>query len=392
MRQYSSFTIVLVLWLAGLCAAAQFAKMAHTIPELRSLYPDAGALLGFLVSLISLIGALFGLIAGMMVGQFGPRRVLLTGLALGAILSFVQSFTLPFSVILVTRFIEGASHLAIVVAAPTLIAQHSSDRLRAAAMTLWGTFFGVSFALTAWLGLPLVAERGINALFMAHALITALTLLLVFVTVTANDTRPTGTVSGLFGPKEIINRHKDAWSSANVAAPALGWLFYTVTFVSLLAVLPGLMLPDQRAVMASVLPVAGIVSSMTMGIFLLRRYNAVQVVKTGFFLAICFSVFLALFPAGPLVSICLFLALGLVQGASFASIPQLNATATDQALANGTLAQAGNIGNLIGTPFLIMTLNYFGIIAITLVLIVCYSAGIYGHVLLEKRRKANYTN
>jgi len=172
MRSVSSIYIVLILWVAGLCAAAQFAKMGLVLPELQQLYPEAGAASGFLITLISLIGALFGLIAGILVGQIGPRNVLLTGMMLGCLISAIQSFELSLGILLATRIVEGASHLAIVVSAPTLIAHYSNDRMRASAMTLWGTFFGVSFALTAWLGIPLAAEHGVHALFLSHAVVS----------------------------------------------------------------------------------------------------------------------------------------------------------------------------------------------------------------------------
>ena len=67
MQKSHSLKIILILWLAGLCAAAQFAKIGHILPELQVLYPNAGSLLGFLLSLISLVGALLGLIAGVLV-------------------------------------------------------------------------------------------------------------------------------------------------------------------------------------------------------------------------------------------------------------------------------------------------------------------------------------
>jgi len=392
MRNYSSLYAVLTLWLAGLCAASQFAKIALIIPELQLLYPDAGSALGFLVSLISLVGALLGLIAGLLVSQFDSRKILIFALLLGAIVSFIQSFVLPINLFLLSRIIEGASHLAIVVSAPTLIAQHSSDRYRDSAMTLWGTFFGVSFALTAWFGLPLVGERGVSALMLAHAVITALTALLVVhafrgIYIPTNNEKRTS-----FSIITIAIRHKEAWKSPTIAAPAVGWLFYTTTFVALLAILPRLLAPDQREIAASLLPLASIASSMTLGIYLLRRYSAVQVVNTGFVLCICAALLLPLFFGEPTIIVSLFLAFGLVQGASFASIPQLNNAAKDQALANGTLAQAGNIGNLFGTPFLFMMLNNFGLVAMCTVVAFCYSAAICAHLIFAKRRIKSASN
>jgi predicted MFS family arabinose efflux permease len=388
MQKSHSLKIILILWLAGLCAAAQFAKIGHILPELQVLYPNAESSLGFLLSLISLVGALLGLIAGVLVGHIGSRSVLLMGLVAGSLISLIQSFNLPLNLLLASRVLEGASHLAIVVAAPTLVAQHSNERMRAAAMTLWGTFFGVSFALTAWLGLPLVAAKGVDALFFAHALVTGAAALLVAVMIPkpakpaenkTPNTRP-------FSVSDIYQQHKQAWSSPTIAAPAAGWIFYTITFVALLAVLPGLMPIEQRAFTAASLPLASIASSMTLGIVLLKRFSAVQVICTGFISAIGFALLLLLIPSEPLVAILLFASLGLVQGASFAAIPQLNKTAAKQALANGTLAQAGNIGNLCGTPLLLLLISSGGITAMIILMVTCYLAAITAHLIFARRR------
>lgn len=48
-------------------------------------------------------------------------------------------------------------------------------------------------------------------------------------------------------------------------------------------------------------------------------------------------------------------ALGIVQGASFASIPQLNASDADRVGAAGAIAQLGNLGTTSGTPLLVLT-------------------------------------
>ena len=63
------FALILALWVAGLCAAAQFAKISMIFPELLALYPDSGAAAGFLVSLLSFIGMALGLFAGIVVAR-----------------------------------------------------------------------------------------------------------------------------------------------------------------------------------------------------------------------------------------------------------------------------------------------------------------------------------
>ncbi|MFK7861905.1 MAG: MFS transporter [Granulosicoccus sp.] len=389
MRSFTSIFVTLALWVAGLCAAAQFAKMGLFLPELQQLYPEAGVATGFLITLISLVGALLGLIAGILVGQIGARSVLLSGLLIGAVVSLVQSIYLPLSLLLASRIVEGFSHLAIVVAAPTLMARFCSDRLRAAAMTLWGTFFGVSFALTASLGLPLVETQGIHALFFAHALILGVTTALIVLLIpkmeaVSNDKTRTHQP---YSFANLFQRHKQAWLSPYIAAPAAGWLFYTITFVALLAILPSLMPLDQRTFVASAMPLASIFSSMTIGVALLRRFSAVHVGYIGFSAALGLALLFLVGTYEALICVLLFSALGLVQGASFAAIPQLNKTASNQALAYGALAQAGNIGNLCGTPLLLLLINYGGTKAMIALVVTCYAMAICAHFSFDRRRK-----
>jgi MFS transporter, DHA1 family, inner membrane transport protein len=381
-----SILLVLVLWAAGLCAAAQFAKISAIFPTLLKLYPDAGSNAGFLVSLISFLGMVLGLVAGILVAKYGHRSLLLGALCLGAIISAFQATLPSFPIMLASRFFEGASHLAIVVAAPTLIAQVSSDRYRAAAMTLWGTFFGVAFALVAWLGLPLVASYGPASLFLAHALAMILVAGLLFVALPPEDTSHLD--HSLLTVGTVVARHIATYKSAFVSAPALGWLFYTLSFVSLVTLLPDTVAEAQRAFVSGAMPLASIVSSMTLGVLLLRFISAVQVIILGFAGSILCVVFLWAMPGSVAGCIALFGALGLVQGASFASVPQLNSDNQSRSYANGALAQMGNLGNLSGTPVLLFMLAKMEFLGLIVFALFCYCGGIAAHTILSWRRRS----
>ena len=153
--QKTPWGLVLALWGAGLGAAAQYGKFSVTFDRLPEHYPQAGNALGLIVSSVGILGIFCGVAAGLLVARIRYRRALLGGLWAGAALSAFQAFlpTLPW--MLASRALEGLSHLALVVAAPTLIAQLCAPRDRGFALTLWGTFFGVAFAVLAWAGLPL---------------------------------------------------------------------------------------------------------------------------------------------------------------------------------------------------------------------------------------------
>jgi MFS transporter, DHA1 family, inner membrane transport protein len=381
----TSFGLILALWAAGLCAAAQFAKISLIFPELMKFYPNAGSAAGFLVSLLSFLGVALGLVTGIIVARFGYRSLLLCALVFGAAISAYQATLPPFHLMLVSRLLEGASHLIIVVAAPTLIAHVSSDRYRAAAMTLWGTFFGVAFALVAWLGLPLVSLYGPASLFIVHAI--ALLLVAGLLHVMLPREKHVSSDASTLSFSEIIRRHFETYRSAFIAAPAMGWLFYTLSFVSLLTLLPNYVPAGQRAFVSGAMPLASIASSMTLGVFLLRYVEATHVIVLGFMVSILCAAFLWLFPGSVLGCIALFGALGLVQGASFAAVPQLNKDDQARAYANGALAQMGNLGNLSGTPLLLLMaagMEFHGLIVFV---VICYTCGIAVHVTMFIRRQ-----
>lgn len=373
---------ILALWAAGLGAGAQFAKIAVIFPLLGEFYADAGASIGFLVSIISLLGIAFGLVAGIVVSALGARRLLVAALILGAGLSAAQALMPALPVFLALRFVEGLSHLVIVVAAPTLIGVLSADRHRGATMTLWSTFFGVAFAVTAWLGLPLAMAEGPAALFVAHALYmaaTAVTLALALPERAVARAR-------LPGLGEVLRRHAATYASPAEAAPALAWLFYTLSYVAILTVLPLFVAPDDRSLVVGAAPLAGLVVSLTLGVWLLRRHPPVRIVVAGFVLAGFVATTLVEADRAPWLAVVLVGALGLVQGANFAAIPALNREPEAQARANGAVAQMGNLGNTLGTPLLLAATGGFGLAGLAGFAVACFAAGAVTHLLLARAR------
>ncbi|MEP2717259.1 MFS transporter [Pseudophaeobacter sp.] len=377
--------LILAIWAAGLGVAAQYGKISVIFDRMGALYPDAGAGVSFTVSLVGIVGIIFGVVAGLFVSSIGYRRSLIWSLWLGAAMSGLQALHPPFELFLLTRLIEGLSHLGVVVAGPTLIAALSSYKDRGLAMTLWSTFFGVAFTLLAWFGLPLVRSAGVLSLFAAHAVVMAalafwLGLALRDVPVPAR--RPFPAWSSL--PALHVPIYRSPW----MAAPAAGWLFYTCCFVSILTVIPPHIAPELRGFVLGAMPLASIATSMILGVALMRRFTAVQVTQVGFLASGAGVIWLWLVPGDPIACIALAGAMGLVQGASFAAIPQLNAGDSERAQAGGILAQAGNLGNTIGTPLMVLALSLAGFSGLMAVLLTLFLCGFLAHQILAQKRRA----
>jgi MFS family permease len=381
METRTRWRLVLLIWAAGLGAAAQYGKISVVFDRLPEVYPGAGAALGFAVSLVGAVGIVLGVVAGVVVARIGYRRALLGGLLLGAAMSALQAAWPPLPLFLASRVVEGAAHLAIVVAAPTMIAEVTAPRDRGRALTLWGTFFGVAFAVLAFAGIPLADRLGLGALMLAHA-----AFLLAMAAVLWPPLPRLVDTPRAVGVAEVLRAHRRLYASPRIGAAALGWLCYTFCFVSALTVLPLFIAEPWRAFAIGAMPLLSILSSLTLGVWLLQRMAAWQVVVAGFAACALCAVALLLVPGHPAAALALGAALGLVQGASFAVVPELNAATADRALGNGGLAQMGNLGNTAGTPVMLWVSATAGHAGLALVLGAVFLAGLMLHLWLAARR------
>jgi predicted MFS family arabinose efflux permease len=176
------------------------------------------------------------------------------------------------------------------------------------------------------------------------------------------------------------------YRSPRLGAPAAGWLFYTFAFVALLTLI-GPHIPGQaRAATLTAMPLVSIASSLTLGVALLRRMSAVAVMQIGFVSAAALTLAFLAAPGHPALCLAVAAALGLVQGAGFAAVPELNAAPADRALANGGLAQTGNLGNTLGVPVLAACIAAFGFPGLVWPLALALALGAAGQAVLARRR------
>lgn len=383
MTDSTRFGRIFLLWAAGLGAAAQYGKISVIYDRLPDIYPDAGATLGFVVSVVGFVGIVFGVVAGLLVSRVGYKRALIWALWGGAGVSALEALLPALPLMLGLRMLEGVSHLVIVVAAPTLIAQYSAAPHRGFTLTLWSTFFGVSFTVLVWAGLPMVDALGLESLFLAHAVWMAGCAVVLGALLPALPRMP-GAPLSLLG---VLRDHVVIYRSPVLSAPGVGWFFYTFCFLALLTLLPPFLDPGLRVFVLGAMPLVSIAVSMTAGVVLLRLLSAVQVVVAGFSALLLCLIWLWWIPGDAVACFAVAAALGLVQGASFAAVPQLNESAVDQARANGAMAQMGNIGNTLGTPALAGIVFVAGYNGLMISILGMTGAGLAAHVYLAWQRR-----
>ncbi len=387
----SSPLIIILLWFAGLGAAAQFGKISVLFEQLGVHYAGQSAVaMGLIVSIVGVVGLVFGTTAGLVIARIGPRLAIVTALVMGAAMSLFQALWLPYPLMILTRVVEGVSHLAIVVVGPTMIAGLASERYRGLAMTLWSSFFGVTYAALALLAPWVIVRFGESGVFVGHAgfmAVVGVGLALIL--------PPDPKADGVARKGGLWAQHVEIYASPRLSAPAMGFFCYTFLYVAVLTLLPPEIPVAQRALAAAGMPLMSIAVSLTLGVWLLGRMRAVNLVQWGYAVSAPAFVLLAIgWGDGWLMTLAGFWlssALGLVQGASFASIPELNASGDDRARAAGAIAQLGNLGTTTGTPVLAAVLAAAGPWGMAGVAVAAAVLGIGLHAMQAQRRQARST-
>lgn len=350
-----------LLWTCGVLAGMQFAKIAVAFDALQVSYDTTPERIGLALSMVGTVGLACGVIVGLMAPAIGYWRLLLAGLGLGAALSALQSLMLPYPWLMASRALEGASHLAVVVAAPTLIAASCAPRQRSLAMGLWSTFVGVAFAVCAAFGHWFITRAGLGTFFLLHALGMAVACMACAHALEQGPAEH-GAANWPSVPT-LVRQHVQTYTRLRTALPGLCFLCYTVMAIALMTFLP-LAAGNDRPWLAIVLPLVVMAGSLCAGWMAQHRLSPLRLVPLAFGgvavagLAVwwCLLAGITIAPA----ALALMFTAGMAGGASFALVPYLSTESLVHARANGAIAQMGNLGSTCGPPLFAAGLTHFG--------------------------------
>lgn len=350
----TNWILVFALLVAGLFSAAQFGKLTLTLPILQQVYAGGGAFVPVLISIVGMVGIALGAVAGSVVARVGMARALIGALLAGSVLSLLQASLPNIWIFAGLRMLEGVSHLAIVVAAPTLIASVSSNADRPMTMGIWAAFFGIAMAIIAALLPFLLPLGGLSAVFIAHGLGMALMALALWPLLPKGFETEARKVS-------YLGEHRIIYSTPRLLIPGAGFVWYTILYIALLAVLPvALGLPVW---VIAALPLISIAGTLAGGL-IAKRMSPSRLVTIGFVLTGFAAVLVYMFSPAIWPLFVLFTVMALIPAGSFGAIPYYNQSITDRARATGGIAQLGNVGTTLGTPIFVLTFDGNGLGAV----------------------------
>lgn len=342
---------ILALWLVGVLAAAQLAKVSSIAPLLRARFGLSLPATGLLISLLEVGGGLFGFVAGLALNRIGCRRSLIAGMTLLTAASVFEAIATGPHLWFAARATEGIGYLLAVIAAPTAIVAIATDRDRGRALALWSCFVPVGVAVGGMLTGLVVGQFGVATILWLWAGLLGATTLAVF-------KLPVVLATG----RRIVLPALAAW----ISTFAFG--MYTLFVCALTMLLPTFLVEQRGASVAAAGLIAGVASLSALpgtmfAIVTLRgtrlsRSRLVLVatpalIATALVSALAFRPGLNLATSGALALLAIMLS-GLVAPLVFARLPdQAGAQHPHDpriATANGLLTQFGAGGALIGPP------------------------------------------
>jgi len=379
----TNWFIVIILWLAGIAAAMQFAKFSFAFDFLKNQYNVSPFWMGLSLSVVGLIGLIFGITISIYSSKITQNKILLISLLLGVLISFIQALNPVFPIIFISRILEGISHLGIVVSAPIIIILLSSEKHHSIVMGLWSSFFGIAFAVTAWAGKPIMELYSVSGLFLFHAILLFVIFLLLLFSIRKLDIPHNENKKISF-----LSAHMKVYSNWRTVSPGVLFFFHAFMYIALFTFLPRLSGNENiKNLLLVVLPLISIIGTMIAGI--ISQYfispSKLSVIAYISLLVLIFAVKLsfnnnALFTAASMV---LILFSGIIQGSVFSLIPNISLSTEDQTNANGAVAQLGNLGSTLGPPVFsyFLTLGRDSLIIIAMVFSLL--GAIYGIFILK---------
>ncbi len=342
---------------AGVVAAFHMGKAPPVLPVLRTEMGLSLVMGGWLLSAISLLGAIIAPGAGAISDALGHRRMMLSGLTCLALGSLAGSFAPTTALLLGTRFLEGLGYIWIVVSAPGLIFKVTRPADVRIAFGVWGSFLPAGAATMMMLSPFVVDFLGWRGLWQINAVVP-----FAFAVCLALATR--GSEShGSKRRNPVKNLIKDVWLTLKTPGPVLFALCfgaYGLQFIVVTGFLPTLLIeahgvaPGKAALFSALVVAMNVPGNLTGGWLLQRGVKRWHIVAlANLFTGLCC---LGIYMPGISLSLryllCLvfsgvggmFPAAALHGAAMSAPTPKLVATS------QGLLLQGAQLGGLTGPP------------------------------------------
>jgi predicted MFS family arabinose efflux permease len=367
---------VWAMYAGGVACGAFLGKVPPALPEMRAALGLTLVESGLIATTFNLLGALVGMLMGLLCDRFGHKRLGLSGLAVMAGGGFLGALAQGYPLLLFSRFLEGTGFILFTVTAAALInASVASLRDRNRAMGLW-TAYMPSGAALAMLAAPFaMAQLGWRGYWAALSLCALSCAALVWRSVPA--TQPSGVGSLRLAVESL--RQRGAWALAAL------FMFYVAQWTSVMIWLPTFVVderggtPAAAAFLGAIMVLANVPGNLAGGWLLSRGVprGAMVVAASAISAACAFGMLGSGLPDGARYALVLVFSCcaGVIPACALSGIAVHARSPGHMGTTNGMVMQAAQIGQSVGPIMLAWLASGFGGWSATLGGMLAFAAG-----------------
>lgn len=360
-----SWSRVLAIFAVGVCAAFLVGKVPVALPVLRS---EAGLTLfeaGLMVSMLSLVSGIGGMVIGALAEVSGLRRTAVIGIVVGVVGGIGGALAVSPMQLLASRAVEGVGFFMMSVSLPGLIIEISDNKRRQSAMGLWGGYLPMGAGLILLIGGVIIAGVGWRGLWyvISGALMVMLALLLW--------AAPRPVRRNIAGKERaLVKTIAETARSRGAVMLAVTFGCYSGQYLAVTAFVP-LILVEQAnwaltsaAAVGAVVMMSNAVGNIAAGVLLDRGVQRATLIViaafamgVGALIVMSSALEVPVRMAGAIGFSCVG---GLIPGALFAGVRQNAPSPAHVSTVNGLMLQAVAIGQFIGPALASYLVNIGG--------------------------------
>lgn len=232
--------VILAVSLPMFMAALDNLVVTNALPVIRRELGASLEELTWTVNAYTLSFASLILMASALADRFGRRRVFLAGLVVFTLASLACSLCTDIHTLIAMRAIQGAGGAAVMPLSLTLLSTSVPEKLRPAAIGIWGGISGLGVALGPLIGGTVVEGLSWTAIFWINVPVGLLCIPLVLIALPESRGRAQRldlvgllcAVIGIFALTFAIVRGNDAgWGTPGILIPLIGGIALLTTFV-----------------------------------------------------------------------------------------------------------------------------------------------------------------
>ena len=365
-HEKTRWDIVAMAILAGVMCGVQIGKVPPTLPILRIELGMDLVTAGWVASLITVCGATFGTIAGLLIDRTGPRRLIGVCLAIVSIGGGIGALANSEMMMLFSRFVEGVGLLGTAVAAPAIIRSACVTSDRNLALGLWGAYLPAGMAIGILTAPSALEAAGWRGYWWINAGFTASFAIFLALRVTPRN----WPVSAILKGKR---KHTPAIQILKRPGPwlyAVCFSFYALMYFAITIWLPTYLIEvggwslAEASIGGATVVIANVLGNITAAGFMhhgIERWKLLVASYVAYIVGSWF-VFAAMAPdAGRLpVAVILIAVGGLLPAACMAGGAAHARNPSEVATLSGVVVQGANAGSLLGAPVMAIAVDLLG--------------------------------